>query len=322
MPTGSVVSARMACASRVASPRSPAERRRGNHGDAFLVGAADFRRPGREAYFGDRGQRHRPFRAGIHDEVANFFDRRRARIDAAHQHVDLLLLQAVTRRDTAAHVRHYAVGDVAHREAELRGAFLVEEDLDLGMAAFDAGTNVAECSGALHAIANGVGRERQALQVVAREDDFHGGREREQGGAREFVLRAGDARELFAQLLHGELFAVVIDGRLELHVEIAGVLARVDRIGIQPVASARDRIGAVEIGQLARRVVDVLHLPVGGFQRRTCRQPHLHGEFTLRELRDEFGAEPGKDQRGGGEQAEGGEQHRGTTCQRPVEQGG
>ena len=67
-----------------------------------------------------------------------------ARVDAAHQHVDLLVAQPVARRDFAAHAVDDAIGDVAHREAELRGALLVEHDLDLGIAGFDGRPDVGE----------------------------------------------------------------------------------------------------------------------------------------------------------------------------------
>ena len=59
-----------------------------------------------------------------------------------------------------------------------------------------------------------LGGEAEPLEVVAGEDHLDGRREREQRGPREFVLRAGNAGEARAQLLHREFFAFLVDGRL------------------------------------------------------------------------------------------------------------
>ena len=111
-------------------------RTRRKNGDALLVGATDFGRSVGQTHIGDSRQSDGFVRAGIHDEAAYFVDRRIACIDAAHQHVDFLVAPAVARCDVAADAGDDAIGDVAHREAQLRGSFLVEHDLDLGMAAF------------------------------------------------------------------------------------------------------------------------------------------------------------------------------------------
>ena len=259
-------------------------------------------------------------RSGIDHQVAHFLDGSRARIDAANQHVDFLFLQAITRGHVAAHVGYHAIRDVAHRESQLRGALLVEQDLNFRMAALDARTDVLERAAGFHARAHRARGDTEALEIVAREDHLDGRGEREQRRAREFVLRAGYAREPRAQLLHGRFFAFLVDGRAQLHIQVAGVFAGIDRVRVQTIASAGHRIGAVEIGQRARRVVNDLDLAIGGLERRTRRQAHLHREFALRELWDQFGAEARQDQRGDGEQAEGGEQHRGAALQRPIEQ--
>ena len=218
----------------------------GNHRHSLLVGAADFGRARGQAHFGDRRERHRSIGARVDHEIANFLDGRGACIDAAHQHVDFLFLQAITRRHVAAHVRDHAIGDVAHRQPELRGALLVEQDLDFGMAAFDARADVLERTARFHALAHGAGGDAETLEVVAGEDHLDRRRQREQRRPREFVLRAGNAGEPRAQLLDRELFAFLVDGRPQLHVEIAGVLARVDRIGIQAIARAGHRVGAFQ----------------------------------------------------------------------------
>jgi hypothetical protein len=87
--------------------------------DPLLVRAADFRRPGRKPYVGHGGKRYRSVGARIDDQVANFLDGGRARIDTAHQHIDLLFLQAIARGHIAAHIGDHPIGDVAHREPEL-----------------------------------------------------------------------------------------------------------------------------------------------------------------------------------------------------------
>ena len=284
-----------------------AHRRRRDHRDALLVGAADFRRSRCEAHFGDRGERHRTIRSGVYHQVAHFLDGSRTCIDAANQHVDLFFLQAVTRGHVTAHVGYHAIRDVAHREPELRGAFLVEQNLDFRMAPFDAGADVLEGAAGFHACAHRARRDTEALEIVARENHFDGRGEREQRRPREFVLRAGDAREPCAQLLNGRFFAVLVDGRAQLHIQVAGVFAGIDRVRVQAIASAGHRIGALQIGQRGCRVVNDLYLGVGGLERGARRQAHLHGEFALRELWNQLGPETRQDQRGGGEHAEGGE---------------
>ena len=139
----------------------------GDDRDAFLADAADLRRAARERDVGDRRQRHRPLAARVDDQVADLFDRRRARVDAAHEHVDLLVVEPVARGDFAAHALHDAVGDVANCEAELRRALLVEHDLDLGIAGLDGRAHVAEQRRREHARVHALGGLRQALEVVA-----------------------------------------------------------------------------------------------------------------------------------------------------------
>jgi hypothetical protein len=100
----------------------------------------------------------------VDHEVSDFLDGRGAGIHAAHQHVDLLFLQPISRSDITSHVRHDAIGDVAHSETELRGALLVEQDLDLGMAAFDAGADVLERAARFHARADGAGGKVETFE--------------------------------------------------------------------------------------------------------------------------------------------------------------
>ena len=165
------------------------------------------------------------------------------------------------------------------------------------MATLDARADVLERAAGFHARAHGAGGDAEPLEVVAGEDHLDRGRECEQRRPREFVLRAGNAGEARAQILHREFFAFLVDGRAQLHVEVAGVLARVDRIGIEAIARAGHRIGAVESRQVARRPVDDLHLRVGRLERRARGQAHLHGELALGKLRNQFGAETRQDQR-------------------------
>ena len=110
-------------------------------------------------------------------------------------------------------------------------------------------------------------------------------------------------------------------GAAQLHVEVAGVLAGVDRIRIEAIAGAGHRVGAVEIGQACA-------------PRRGCictwRSVVSSGEpagsriFTVNSPCESCGISSvprlGQDQRRGGEHAERREQHRGAARQRPVEQ--
>ena len=102
-----------------------------------------------------------------------------ARVSTLRTSTSIFLSRSrVARRDFAAHAVDDAVGDVAHDEPELRGALLVEHDLDLGIAGLDGRLDVGEARIGLHAQSHLLGGVAEAIEVVARDHDLERRRER------------------------------------------------------------------------------------------------------------------------------------------------
>src|SRR4029450_1315044 len=162
---------------------------------ALLTDAADLSRPGRDVDIRDRGERYRALAAGVHDQRADLLDRGRARIDAADQHIDLLLAQFVARRDVPPHARDHAVGELAYGQPKLCRALLVEHDLYFRVAGLDGRLDVAEGRARLHAEPHLFRGLAQPVEVVAGDRDLERRREAEERGAAELVLHAGELLE-------------------------------------------------------------------------------------------------------------------------------
>ena len=241
-PTGRAVACRMLCSVTTPVPRSaPA-----TSAEMIATRSWPMRRisagPLASAHVGDGRERHRPLAARIHDQAADLFDRRRARVDAAHEHVDLLVVQPVARRDFAAHALHDAVGDVANCEAELRRALLIEHDLDLGIAGLDGRAHVAEQWRREHARVHALSCLAQALEVVAGNHDFERRRKREQARTAELMLHAGHLLQGVAQLRDRAFLVLARCAVTERDADATGVLAGIDGIRVEAVAGAGDGV--------------------------------------------------------------------------------
>ena len=137
---------------------------------------------------------------GFTISVADLLDRGGARVDAAHQHVDLLVAQLVARRDVAAHAvrpRGRRCSRTARPSCAARSwsntiwiSGLPDSTVDL------MSLNVLlACMRSAHLL----GGLAQAVEVVAGDRDFERGREVEQRRPAELVLHAGEPVELGAQ---------------------------------------------------------------------------------------------------------------------------
>ncbi len=259
--------------------------------DALLAGAADLGGAGRDRDVRHGGERQRAVAARVDDQRTYLVDRRGARVDAPHQDVDLLLAQLVTRRDVAAHARDDAVSEFTHRDAELGGAFLVEHDLDFGVAGLDRRLDVAEGRARLHGQAYLLGGLAQAVELVARDRHLERRGEAEQRRAAELVLHACERLEPGAQRVDRGLLLVRSRARLERDGQAAGVLAGVGRAGVEPVAGAGDGVGQRDPGQRHRFLLGGGHRPVGLLERRARREPEVRDELALGQLRYQLGAE-------------------------------
>ena len=292
MPAGSGVSASSSRAVCGRGAQVFARRRSGDHCHAFLIRAPNLGRAHCEPHVRDRAQRHRARGAWIHDEVPHVLHRRGARVDTAHEHVDLLVLPAIARGDVAPHVADDAIGDVAHREPELRGALLIEQDLNLRVAAFDGRAHVAKCAARFHARAQGAGGTRTAARDRSR-----------RGSTSTGVVSVSNAGRLNSYCTPGR-FAMrsrrvciarsSASGpaggfRLTSSVpvfspESTGFASR--RLPVPATEYARSRSGSAMAAACAARIACVR-----GFERRARGQPQLHRELALRELRDQLRAQ-------------------------------
>src|SRR5690606_18537209 len=263
----------------------------GDQGHALLRHAPYLRGAPRHLHRRDGLQRHRALRGGVDDELADLVDARVASVHAAYEHVDFLVTPGVAGGELSAHVRHDAIRDVTDREAQLRRAFLVEDDLDLRVAGLDRGLQVGESAGGGHRRHDPPVDVGERIEVVTRDLDRERAREGHQGGALELVLDARHARQRVPEPgHHGFLFGAAGPGP-ERHVERARVLAGFHRVRIQPVAGARHGVGEFDRVNVFGRAMRRTHDAVGFDERRAGREAQVHAELALRELRDQLRAQ-------------------------------
>src|SRR5690606_35855746 len=191
---------------------------------------------------GDSRQFHWRTAGRIDDQAADALHRIAVRFRRAYEHVDLAVAEAVAGGDVAAHLLDHHVGDLARGQAQRRGAFLVEHDLDLGKALLHRRLHVGVVGIAAQHRRHLAPGLLQGFQVLALDLELPRRRQAEQ-------LRAGEAHLCFGVALHAraQLFGFT---RLELttatafhhHGELADVLAARRRAGVQARTGAADAV--------------------------------------------------------------------------------
>ncbi len=136
-----------------------------DEGDPLLGDAANLGRPPGDGDVGDGIQRHGSLGVRIDDQAPDFVDTRLPRIDAADHDVDLLVTPRITGCEFAPDVSNDAIGDVAHGEPELGGAFLIEHDLDFGIAPLHRRADVGETIGEGHLLYDCIADRLEILEV-------------------------------------------------------------------------------------------------------------------------------------------------------------
>ena len=142
--------------------------------DAFLRDSPDFRGSLCDANVGDRCERYGTIGIGIDDEAPDLVNARGERVNAAYKYVDFLVPPGVACCDFAANIRNDAVGNIAYGESEFCGTLLVENNLDLRVAALDRGTYVGESFACRHLLHDDIGNGCEPIQVVARNFNLQG----------------------------------------------------------------------------------------------------------------------------------------------------